>query len=231
MKTNISYEQLIDDLCKEKLTMVEPRLIRSILNFYPHLSKVEGDILECGVWRGGVSIFLSHLFSDRNIWVSDSFQGFQPLSNATYKYNRERHTPEYTHHSYGPMAISLEEVKSNFEKHGLGNEERIRFLKGFVKNTLPTSGIEKLALLRIDVDAYSATLEVLDAMYDKVQPGGYVIFDDSCLYETIDAIKVFFKQRNLEEYIFHPLTNQKLNLNLKYTDDNSGFPSACYIVK
>jgi hypothetical protein len=100
MKTTASYEQLIDDLCKEKLTMVEPRLIRSILNFYPNLSKVEGDILECGVWRGGVSIFLSHLFSDRNIWVSDSFQGFQPLSSATYEYNRERHTPEYTHHFY-----------------------------------------------------------------------------------------------------------------------------------
>lgn len=231
MKTTINYTKLINSLFEEKITMVEPRFINSILSFYPNVSKIEGDILECGVWRGGVSIFLSHLFSDRNIWVSDSFQGFQPLSHATYEYHKERHTPEYSHCMYGPMGISLEEVKSNFEKYGLGNEERIRFLKGFVKDTLPTSGIEKLALLRIDVDAYSATLEVLNEMYDKVQPGGYIIFDDSCLYEVIDALKVFFRQKNLEEYIFHPLTGEKLNLNLKYTDDNSGFPSACYIVK
>lgn len=231
MKTITTYEELIDDLYSNNVTMVHPSFINSILNFYPNISKVEGDILECGVWKGGVSIFLSHLFNDRNIWVSDSYQGFQPLSHAAYEYDKERHTPEYTHCANGPIGISLEEVKANFEKYGLGNEERIKFLKGFVKDTLPTSGIEKLALLRIDVDAYSATLEVLNEMYDKVQPGGYIIFDDSCLYEVIDALKVFFKQKNLEEYIFHPLTNEKLNLHLKYTNDDSGFPTGCYIIK
>jgi hypothetical protein len=104
-------------------------------------------------------------------------------------------------------------------------------LKGFVKDTLPTSGIEKIALLRIDVDAYSATLETLEELYDKVQPGGYIVFDDSCLYETLDAIKVFFKQRNLPKFINHPVTGQPLDINKKHTDDNSGLPAGCYIIK
>ena len=231
MKTIDTYEKLIDDLYNENVTMVHPTFIKSILNFYPNISKVDGDILECGVWRGGVSIFLSHLFHDRNIWVSDSFQGFQPLTNAKYKYDKERHTPNYVQCANGPIGISLEEVKSNFETYGLKNDPRIKFLKGFVKDTLPTSGIEKLALLRIDVDAFSATLEVLDEMYDKVQPGGYIIFDDACLYEVIDALKVFFKKRNLEECIYHPFTNEKCNLYSKYTNTDSGFETGCYIIK
>ena len=233
-KTITSYEELISDLHSNIITMVAPEHIGSLLRLSSEINKIEGDILECGVWRGGVSIFLSHLFSNKNVWVSDSFRGFQPLSHATYEYDKERHTPEYTQCHIGPIGISLDEVKNNFKAYSLEediNSDRIKFLEGFVKDTLPTSGIEKLALLRIDVDAYSATLEVLDEMYDKVRPGGYIVFDDSCLYEVIDALKVFFKQKNLENYIYHPITDEKLDIYSTYTNDNSGFPSACYIIK
>ena len=64
-----------------------------------------------------------------------------------------------------------------------------------------------------------------------MQLGGYIIFDDSCLYETLDAIKTFFKQRGIPEFIKHPLTDQPLNINIRYTNDNSGLPSGCYIIK
>jgi len=226
-----TYEDLIQDLINNKITMVRPNEFKTILKHYPKLSKIEGDVVECGVWRGGFSIFLSYVFQDKNIWVCDSYEGFQPLDNAKHQYDKERHTPTYTHNSVGPLGISLEEVQSHFKTYGLENQERIKFLKGFVKDTLPISGIEKVALLRIDVDAYSATLETLEELYDKVQLGGYIIFDDSCLYETLDAIKAFFKQRNLPEYILHPVTDQPLDLNIRHTSDDSGFPAGCYIVK
>jgi hypothetical protein len=211
--------------------MVRPDEFKTIFKHYSEISKVEGDVVECGVWRGGFSIFLSYIFQDKNIWVCDSYEGFQPLETAKHQYDKERHTPTYTHNAVGPLGISLEEVQSHFKTYGLGDEERIKFLKGFVKDTLPTSGIEKISLLRIDVDAYSATLETLEELYDKVQPGGYIIFDDSCLYETLDAIKVFFKQRNLPEFINHPITNHQLDINLKHTNDDSGLPAGCYIKK
>lgn len=231
MKTITSYEDLIQDLIDNRITMVRPDEFKTIFKHYSNIASVEGDVVECGVWRGGFSIFLSHAFSDKNIWVCDSYEGFQPLETAKHQYDKERHTPLYTHNSVGPLAISLEEVKGYFERYGLGNEERIKFLKGFVKDTLPNSGIEKVALLRIDVDAYSATLEVLEELYDKVQPGGYIIFDDSCLYETLDAIKYFFKQHNLQNYIYHPVTDEKLDLNQRHTNDDSGFPAGCYVIK
>ena len=231
MKTITTYEDLVQDLIDNKITMVRPDEFKTIFKHYSKISEIEGDVVECGVWRGGFSIFLSYVFQDKNIWVCDSYEGFQPLETAKHYYNKERHTPTYTHNAVGPLGISLEEVQSHFKTYGLGDEERIKFLKGFVKDTLPTSGIEQISLLRIDVDAYSATLETLEEVYDKVQPGGYIIFDDSCLYETLDAIKTFFKQKNLPEFINHPITDQPLNLNIKHTNDDSGFPAGCYIIK
>jgi len=174
---------------------------------------------------------MSYVFNNKNIWVCDSFQGFQPTKLAKYEYDKERHTPVYTHNSVGPLAISLEEVKFHFKNYGLEEQGRIKFIKGFVKDSLPNSGIEKIALLRIDVDAYSATLEILEELYDKVQYGGFIIFDDSSLYETLDAIKYFFKKRDLPEYLLHPVTNEKLNIYKRYTDDNSGLPCGCYMIK
>jgi hypothetical protein len=231
MKTITTYEDLVQDLIDNKITMVNPDEFKTIFNHYSKIFNIEGDIVECGVWRGGFSIFLSYIFQDKNIWVCDSFQGFQPLETAKHQYNKERHVPQFTHNAVGPLGISLEEVQSHFKLYGLGDEKRIKFLKGFVKDTLPTSGIEKIALLRIDVDAYSATLETLEELYDKVQPGGYIIFDDSCLYETLDAIKAFFKQRNLPEFITHPVTDQPLNINIRHINNDSGLPAGCYIIK
>lgn len=231
MKTITTYDELIQDLINDKITMVPFDLFKTVLRNFSKINEIDGDIVECGCWRGGFSIFLSHVFQDRNIWVSDSFEGFQPLENAKYNYDKERHTSYYTHNAIGPLAISLEEVQSHFKNYNLEDQDRIKFLKGFVKNTLPTSGIEKIALLRIDVDAFSATLEVLEELYDKVQPGGYIIFDDACLYETFDAIKVFFNQRNLPKHLYHYGTDEKLDLNLKHCDNATGFPSGCYFIK
>lgn len=231
MEEITSYEELIQNLIDNQITMVRPDEFKTILKHYGKIDSVDGDVVECGVWRGGFSIFLSHAFSDKNVWVCDSYEGFQPLETAKHQYDQERHTPNCTHNAVGPLAISLEEVQGHFERYGLGEQERIKFLKGFVKDTLPNSGIEKISLLRIDVDAYSATLETLEELYDKVQPGGYIIFDDSCLYETLDAIKTFFKARNLPEFIIHPVSDEPLDLNIKHTNDNSGFPAGCYIIK
>ena len=232
MKDITSCKEFIQHMISQKVTMVGPNCFDTVLRNYDVIEKVEGDMVECGVWRGGFSIFLSHTFPEKTMWVCDSYEGFQPLENAKHQYSKERHTPSYTHGAVGPLAISLEEVKSHFKDYGLEDNSRIKFLKGFVKDTLPTSGIEKISLLRIDVDAYSATLEVLEELYDKVEDKGWVIFDDSSLYESLDAIKYFFNIRNIPPFIHHPVTGDKLDLNIgNYSHDNSGFPAGCYIIK
>jgi len=222
---------LINSLIETKTTMVFDFNFETVLNNYSNIKDVNGDIVECGVWRGGFSIFLAHLFKYKNVWVSDSFEGFQPLEKATYQFEGERHTPEFKMTPLGPIGISLEEVKGNFYKYGLGGEDRINFLKGFVNETLPTAPIKSISLLRIDVDSYSATLEVLENLYDKVTPGGYIIFDDSGLPESLGAIKTFLQKRNLPLTLNHPQTDEILNINNRYVNNDSGIPEGCYIIK
>jgi hypothetical protein len=231
MKIINSYEGLIEDIINSKITMIWEEIFHTPLRNFDKINNVEGDIVECGVWRGGYSIFLSHLFSDRNIWVCDSFEGFQPLNNAKYDFKSERHTPAFSHGACGPLGISLEEVKQNFKTYGLENGERIKFLKGFVKDSLPTSGIEKIALLRVDVDAYSATLEVLDELYSKVQPGGFIIFDDANLVESIEAIKFFLTREGLPLELYHPYTDEIYSLSNPICKSDSGFEAGSYIIK
>jgi hypothetical protein len=86
-------------------------------------------------------------------------------------------------------------------------------------------------LLRIDVDGYSPTLEVLTELYDKVETGGYIIFDDLCLYESKDAVYDFFLERNLPLEVIDPITDNIVSLNIPYTSTNSGFVAGSYIIK
>ena len=227
---------LVDDLISKKISMVFKENFETLINHQQQIEKIDGDIVECGCWRGGFSIFLSKLFPEKNIWVSDSFQGFQPLENAKYEYTNERHTPFMNHNSVGPLSISFNETYNNFIDYGLEqdiNDGRIQFLQGYVKETTDPDicKIKNISLLRIDVDAYSATLEVLDNLYTKVTPGGYIIFDDSCLTECRDAIRSFFKKHALDIPLFHPTDSVELDIFSSYTLDDSGFPPGCFLIK
>src|SRR4029079_12709026 len=57
-------------------------------------------------------------------------------------------------------------------------DDQVKFLKGWFQDTLPSAPIEKLAVLRLDGDMYESTMEALNALYPKLQVGGYLIVDD-----------------------------------------------------
>jgi O-methyltransferase len=157
---------------------------------------VPGDLLEAGVWRGGMTIFMRGVLraygaSDRLVWVADSFAGLpQPETGQEYDAWKE-----------GDMAVSLQEVQQNFERYGL-LDDQVRFLQGFFSQTLPQAPIEKLAILRVDADLYSSTLDVLNNLYPRLSPGGYAIFDDyQNLPDCKRAIDEFRAAHNIREPI------------------------------
>lgn len=121
---------------------------------------VPGDFIETGVWRGGACIMMNAVLeafeaSDRLVWVADSFEGLPKPSPEKYPADEGD-----LHHTNRELAISIEEVKANFAAYGLLNE-RVRFLKGWFKDTLPNAPIEKLAILRLDGDMYESTMDAL----------------------------------------------------------------------
>jgi len=160
-------------------------------------NKVPGDFIETGVWRGGACILMRAVLNaygvtDRRVWVADSFQGVPPPNLNQYPADQDS-----TYHTFEELSVSLDVVRSNFEKYGL-LDDQVVFLKGWFKDTLRTASIERLALLRLDGDLYESTILALDALYDKVSPGGFVIVDD---YHVVsgcrNAIRDFLASRKI----------------------------------
>jgi O-methyltransferase len=138
--------------------------------------RIPGDLIETGVWRGGATIFMRAVLEaygdrERTVWVADSFRG---LPRPDARYPADAGDLLWTAQL---LAVSLEEVKRNFMRYGL-LDDRVKFLAGWFKDTLPTAPITHLALLRLDGDLYESTMIALTALYPKLSPGGFLIIDD-----------------------------------------------------
>lgn len=138
---------------------------------------VPGDLIETGVWRGGATIFMKANLAAwgddvREVWVADSFEGLPPPDAHRYPADLGDRN-----HELGGLAVGVQQVRTNFRRYGL-LDERVRFLPGWFKDTLPTAPIDRLSLMRLDGDMYESTIQALDALYPKLSPGGFCIIDD-----------------------------------------------------
>jgi O-methyltransferase len=159
---------------------------------------VPGDLIETGVWRGGATIFMRAILkaygvTDRGVWVADSFSGLPPPNPDVYPADAD--DPHYT---IGLLAVSLDEVKSNFEKYGL-LDNQVRFLKGWFRDTLPKAPIKELAVIRLDGDMYESTMDALSALYPKLSQGGYLIVDDYELPGCKQAVDDYRKTNSIND--------------------------------
>lgn len=160
---------------------------------------IEGDLLEAGVWRGGASIFMQavltcHDATDRKVWLCDSFEGLPPPDP---KFPSDA---GFTFHEFSILAVSEEDVRRNFDRYNLSGDN-LRFVKGYFENTLADAPVEKIALLRMDGDMYSSTISILNALYHKVTPGGFIIVDDYHIPACAEAVADFRKEHGIEEPI------------------------------
>ncbi len=154
------------------------------------LNDIAGDFIETGVWRGGACIYMRGILdaygdTERRVFVADSFKGLPVPSPEIYAADIGD-----KHHTHGQLAISRQDVEENFRRYGL-LDERVVFLEGWFKDTLPAAPIEKLSVLRLDGDMYESTIQALDALYHKVSRGGFVIVDDYFLKPCAEAVNQF----------------------------------------
>lgn len=161
---------------------------------------VPGDILEAGVWRGGASILARGTLAalgvtDRLVWVADSFVGLPFPDPERWPADREDF-----HHAIEHLRVSRLAVESAFERYGL-LDGHVRFLEGWFSETLPNAPIERLAVLRLDGDMYGSTMETLEALYDKLSPGGFCLIDDFELRRCRAAVEDFRARRGIDDPI------------------------------
>jgi O-methyltransferase len=179
--------------------------VKRLNNLHMLLNKIrqeniKGDLMECGVWRGGAVIFMSAFLKtheiDKKVFVADSFEGL-PKPDSQFS---EDHGDTFFKQDY--LRVGLEVVKNNFEKYELMGPNII-FVKGYFEESLKDLNVQTLSLLRLDGDMYSSTWHSLTEMYPKVVEGGFVIIDDYYLKGAKAALKDYFTQYAIEREIIN----------------------------
>jgi hypothetical protein len=185
-------------------------LIRAI--DYLVKNKIPGDIVECGVWKGGSMMLVAKRLlqlndGNRALFLFDTFEGMSEpderdvnsVDNKTAQelLNKEKKLDGNNVWCYS----SLEEVKSNLKKTNYSSE-KIFYFKGKVEQTLPEPSIGNIALLRLDTDWYESTKHELEVLYDKVVEGGVLIIDDYGHWiGSRKAVDEFIKKRKLRIFL------------------------------
>ncbi|WP_051633055.1 TylF/MycF/NovP-related O-methyltransferase [Thermonema rossianum] len=150
-------------------------------------NNIEGDLVECGVWRGGSSMImamklLEYGIRDRKIYLYDTFEGMTPPSDVDESFQGEKaieilkqrvKTKADPYWAYA----TLDDVKLNLQRTGIPTEQ-LCFVQGKVEETLPAVLPDKIALLRLDTDWYESTYHELVHLYPKLVRGGILIIDD-----------------------------------------------------
>lgn len=156
-----------------------------------------GDLVETGVWRGGALIMMAAALeaygsAPRRIWGFDSFQGMPKPDFETYPKEEQLDLSGVRH-----LVASENDVAANFARFDVPMAP-VTLVPGWFRDTVPAAQVDQIALLRLDGDHYESTILVLDHLYDRVVPGGWVIVDDYFMWDACRAaVQDFWAARGL----------------------------------
>jgi O-methyltransferase len=180
---------------ERRLTMVSWERLFATITACKHAvqAEVDGDFVECGVWRGGnalaAKLTFESLGSDKKVWLFDTFTGMSEptdVDRAAFTGEAARGTFEIkqkANHNEWCYA-SLEDVRQNFKTAG-ADLSGVRFVKGDVLETLKiVSNLPSaISVLRLDTDWYESTLAELQLLYPRLSVGGSLLIDDFGFWE------------------------------------------------
>ena len=150
---------------------------------------VRGDFVSCGTSRGGDAIFMAGFMDanemQRRVWVADRFRG--PLRTKADEGDDMLR-----------MAGDLDFVRDAFDRFDLLSDQ-IKFLQGDFADTLPEARIRRISLLRIEGHDRPSTKRALNALYKKVEVGGYVVIDNYRSPRVENAVKEFRENHGITD--------------------------------
>lgn len=150
---------------------------------YVESLEIEGDLVECGVWRGGNIMLARRLLPDRVCWLYDTFTGMTEPGPEDLRRSGDSALESY----HAKRSINapwcradLNDVIAGFVHTRTYDVSKMRLVIGDVLETLTVEEHlpEKIALLRLDTDWYASTKLELEVLYPRLSPGGILIIDD-----------------------------------------------------
>jgi O-methyltransferase len=175
-------------------------------------NRIEGAVVECGVWRGGSSMIAAYglleLGDDtRELYLFDTFEGMSAPTEKDVMFDgtgaeqvlipaeRKEGVENYW------CIASVENVRRNILSTGYP-EKRIHLVKGKVEDTLPGQAPDQIALLRLDTDWYESTKHELEHLYPRLAPNGVLIIDDYGHWQGAkEAVDEYFAKHKVKPFL------------------------------
>ena len=205
------FDQSIIDLFRfvQPFTMTTKYAVFALRDAVRYIvkSEIPGDIVECGVWKGGSMMAVARELSqigriERELYLFDTFEGMPPPGAIDVQVSGEAATDLLASAQKQTDAIwafsPLDEVKRNLALTGYPTE-RIHFIPGKVEETLPDRAPQKISLLRLDTDWFESTYHELVHLYSRLSVGGVMIIDDYGHWQGArKAVDQFIQERKLK---------------------------------
>ena len=176
---------------------------------YIYKNDISGDLVECGVFRGGSAMMMSYAMQEfdvnkkknKKLWLYDTFEGManpsehdenilsQKAISQLKKIKKEENKKDIWAFS------SMNYVNRNILKTGIA-KKNIVYVKGLVENTLQEKKPSEISLLRLDTDFYESTKIELEKLYPLLTKGGILIVDDYGHWKGCKkAVNEFFRDK------------------------------------
>ena len=202
------YEEFVE------FTMIPPATYLKNLALADDFNTVEGCVVECGTWKGGMIAGIAKMLKEqeREYFLFDSFEGLPPARDidgqAALDWQANKDSPIY----YNNCTASIADAEKAMQKSGA---MRYQLVKGWFNETLPQY-LDKLqiAMLRLDGDWYDSTYACLENLFPSVVKDGIIILDD---YYTWDGCA-----RAMHDYLSRNNRTERIS---QFDND------VCYLVK
>lgn len=162
--------------------------------------QIPGDIVECGIWRGGNLITARQVLPTRKVWGFDTFAGMTTPGRFDVSRGGTKAIDKMKLKKGAWTACSLQECKQFMNEAGVLDDKLVQFVVGDVCRTLrePDNLPERIAVLRLDTDWYESTLAELKYLYPLLSPGGCLVVDDYGHWVGCrKAVDEYFKHRSV----------------------------------
>ena len=214
-----------DDAAEDILRRVKPRTMTSYEKLYGLVQAtryvvqhaIPGDIVECGVWRGGsmqaVALALAEQgATDRHLHLFDTFEGMPPPTEKDRRVDgagAEQLLATHERDSTLWAIAGLDEVQQAMREVDYP-AELVHFHQGLVEDTIPAQAPERISILRLDTDWYESTRHELEHLYDRLSPGGVLIIDDYGHWAGARLATEEFLEKTAEALLLLPLDTGRI---------------------
>jgi len=182
-------------------TMIPREMYVNNLLLAERVKRVPGCVVECGVWRGGMSAGIASMLGPaRRYFLYDSFDGLPPAKaidgQKALEWQKNTQSPNYHDNCSAPPEFARRAMT-------LAGATSFELVQGWFHETLPGKQIDgPIALLRLDGDWYESTMICLEHLFDQVTPGGLVILDDYYAWDGCSrALHDFLSRRSAVERV------------------------------